>query len=129
MSRKKQNYLDYVPGRNPRFPSTEREDSLITITVIRRGIFDKIAQAFFHAPAQSHIDLDKYGSFVWKQIDGQRTLYEIGRLISAEFGTEAEPLYPRLVRFFAILKDCRFILWVKREESAPLRQKQTGPMA
>lgn len=124
MTGKKQNYLDYVPGRNPRFPSAEREDSLITVTVVRRGIFNKIAQAFFHTPARTCIDLDKYGSFVWKQIDGRRTLYDIGQLISAEFGTEAEPLYPRLARFFTILKEYRFILWIKQQEKQPhLRRK------
>lgn len=113
MTKQKQNYLDYVPAKNPSFPSTERANGLTTITITRRGIFDKIAQTFFHAPARSRIDLDKYGSFVWKQINGARSVYDIGELVRAEFGQEADPLYPRLVKFFAILKEQRFISWRK----------------
>lgn len=111
MAKVKQNYLDFVPGKNPDFPAEERQDGLITVIITRKGIYDRIAQTFFHAPAQSRIDLDQYGSFVWKQIDGHRSIFEIGKLTSQEFGQEAEPLYPRLVKFFAILKEHRFIVW------------------
>lgn len=111
MARQSKNYLDFIPMKNPAFPVSEREDGLVTVTIIRRGIYDKIAQKFFHVPAQSNIDLDKYGSFIWKQISGSRSIYDIGQLIKAKFGEAAEPLYPRLVKFFAILKENRFIMW------------------
>lgn len=111
MAKQKQNYLDFVPIQTHSFPVKERTDGLVTVTITRRGIYDKIAQKFFHTPAQSHIDLDKYGSFVWKQIDGTRSVYEIGQLAKTQFGEESEPLYPRLVKFIAILKENRFIGW------------------
>lgn len=111
MAKQKQNYLDFVPGKNPEFPSSEREDGLVTVIIRHKGIYNKIAQTFFHAPAQSRIDLDRYGSFVWNQIDGERSVFEIGKLVEKKFGREADPLYPRLVKFFAILKENKFIVW------------------
>ena len=97
--------------RNPDFYWGEREEGLVTVTVVRTGFYDRVAQRFFHAPPASRIDLDRYGSFVWEQIDGTRTIHEISLLVRERFGEEAEPLVPRLVKFFAILKDNRFVAW------------------
>ncbi len=33
-------------------------------------------------------------------IDNERSVYEIGQIISQEFGEDAEPLYERLVVYF-----------------------------
>ena len=59
----------------------------------------------------SHIKvkLDGLGSAVWKLIDGVRTVEEIGGQIRGIFGSDAEPLYPRLVEFLEILCRNKFI--------------------
>lgn len=106
----KQNYLDFIPALNPAFPFCQREAGLISITVRHKGFYHRIARTFFKTPAESEIALDKYGSFVWKQIDGNRTVFEIGTLLGEAFGSEADPLFPRLVRFISILRNNRFIL-------------------
>ena len=62
----------------------------------------------------SHIALDKYGSFVWRQMDGKRNVHEISKLVSAQFGEAAEPLVPRLVKYIQILYQNKFIGYVKR---------------
>lgn len=113
MAKKQKNYLEFVPQKNPTFPFHEREAGLITVTVIHRGFYDKIAQKIFKTPASSEIDLDAFGSFVWQQIDGTRSIYEIAQLVKETFGEKAEPLYERLVKYFHILQTHKFISFRK----------------
>lgn len=108
------NYLEQVPGRNPDFAWKEDEKGFVTVDMIHRGLFDKLAQTLFVTPKVSHIHLDAFGSFVWKQIDGERDLVEIGRLVKEEFGDKAEPLYERLAKFFDTLENSHFISFEKR---------------
>jgi len=115
MDRKKkktENYLDYIPKQNTLFPFQENEKGNIEIARKNRGLFNRIAQLLFRKPKVSYIELDAFGSFVWRQIDGKRNVYEIGKLVKAKFGQEAEPLYERLTKFLRILRNNEFILYV-----------------
>ena len=51
------------------------------------------------------------GSFVWPHLDGDKDILEIGKLVEAEFGEKANPLYERLAMFFRILESYKFIGW------------------
>ena len=81
-----------------------------------RGLFNRIAQIFFRKPKISRIELDTFGSFIWKQIDGKKDVYQIGRLVKDKFGEEAEPLYERLAKFLHILRSNDFILYVNLQK-------------
>ena len=59
---------------------------------------------------------DHFGSFIWKQIDGKKDVYQIGRLVKDKFGEEAEPLYERLAKFLHILRSNDFILYVNLQK-------------
>lgn len=50
-------------------------------------------------PEYRKTDLDEYGSFIVLQIDGVRTVREIGEILEANFGEETHPLYERLLLF------------------------------
>ncbi|WP_172620008.1 PqqD family peptide modification chaperone, partial [Clostridioides difficile] len=45
------------------------------------------------------IELDEYSSFVFLQIDGQRTVREIGKNLEAKYGEESHPLYESTAKF------------------------------
>ena len=81
-----QNYLEQIPERNPKLTWKEDESGIVILDMVHQGLFDKIAQGLFATPKVSHIRLEAFGSFIWKQIDGQRDLAEIGALVKAEFG-------------------------------------------
>lgn len=102
------NYLDYVPVIDPRNTWSEAEGK-VTIHMVHRGFYATIAQKVFHTPRVSHIDLDAYGSFLWTQIDGERTVGQLALLMKERFGQEAEPLYDRLVKYMQILRNNHFI--------------------
>jgi hypothetical protein len=82
------------------------------------GVFDRIAQKLFHTPPVSRVELDRYGSFLWRGMDGSRSVGELGELLRGEFGAEAEPLYDRLVRYLQILRNNGFILFPGRDRGA-----------
>ena len=103
------NYLEYVPVIDPRNTWSEM-DGKITIHMVHRGFYAAIAQKFFHTPRVSHIDLDRYGSFLWTRIDGKKTVGQLALELKEQFGQEAEPLYDRLVKYMQILHNNHFIL-------------------
>lgn len=104
----KENYLERIPVRNEEYDWKEN-GRLVTVIQKNKGIYNKMAQKFFKTPDVSNISLDEFGSFVWLQIDGSRTILEIGKLVKEEFGEKAEPLYERLSKYFYILKAEKFI--------------------
>ena len=111
---KDRNYLEQIPVRNPDFPWKENDQGIVTVDMVHSGFFAALARKLWVTPKVSHIKLDRFGSFVWKQIDGERDLVEIGRLVKEEFGDKAEPLYERLAKFFDTLENSHFISFEKR---------------
>lgn len=109
----KENLLDFVPKRNSLISFTEDKKGIVTLEVKNRGFYNRIAQIFFRRPKTSFISLEEFGSFIWKQIDGTRTVMEIAGLVKDEFGDKAEPLYERLGQYMKTLRKCDYILWVK----------------
>lgn len=68
--KKRENYLDLVPVMNPGNSWDQDEDGIVTIHMVHRGFYDKLAQKFFHTPRVSHIKLDEYGSFCGRRSMG-----------------------------------------------------------
>lgn len=114
MAKQKENYLDYIPKHNERFSWEEKENGLVVVKVANTGFFNRIAQLIFRKSKFSYIDLDEFGSFVWTQIDGQRTVYEIGQAVRNKFGDKAEPLYERLAKFITVLRNNAYVVYVNK---------------
>lgn len=108
MSRRKKNFLDYIPVRAPAFAWRE-EDGAVVVDMVHKGVYAAIAQRLFHRPKVSHIKLDEYGSFLWRRMDGHTDVAALGRLLEAEFGQDIQPLYPRLVQYMRTLLGNKFI--------------------
>ena len=118
--KKKENYLDYIPRPNTLFECNKNKDGKIEIKMHNKGVFNKIAQVLFKKPKYSYIELDEFGSFVWEQMDGKKTIYEIGTLVKERFGDKAEPLYERLSQYIKILHNNHFIVYENK-----LRKKES----
>ena len=74
--KEKKNYIDNIPRIND-MKWEVLEDGIVEITVENTGFYNKVAQRLFKKPRYSFIKLDEYGSFVWQQIDGKKSIYEI----------------------------------------------------
>lgn len=116
MAKKKaDNFLDYIPKHNALYPYRVNDKGLIEIQVHHRGLFNRIAQIFFKRPKISWIELPGMGTFIWNQIDGNRNVYEIGQLLKAAYGQEAEPLYERLCTFIKSLHNNCYIVYENKK--------------
>ena len=104
----KKNFLDCIPYINDG-NTWDEKDGMVTVNMVNKGFYHKLAQLVFKTPRVSHIELDEFGSFVWMRIDGKRTVYDISELVKEKFGEKAEPLYERLIKFFVILKNNKFV--------------------
>lgn len=111
MKKKKQqkNYLDLVPVRSAELTWKRGEDGMIVLEVENTGVFNRIAQKLFKRPKVTKVHMEKYGSFLWPLIDGERSVMELADLQKAEFGEEVEPLYPRVVKYMQIMESYHFI--------------------
>ena len=113
MAKKKENFLDYIPRHNKRF-SWEIKENGVVIRVVNIGLCHRLAQLLFGKPPISYIHLDEFGSFVWEQINGEKTVYEIGLAVQERFGEKAEPLYERLVKFITILRNNTYVVYATK---------------
>ena len=103
------NYMECVPVRGDDRPWREKEDGLVEIDMENRGFYNFIAQKFFKKPRVSHIALDKYGSVVWKNIDGHKSINDIVKVMEAAFPSEKKRMLDRVVTYMATLQRSGFI--------------------
>ncbi len=115
MKKEKKNYVDKIPKINNKTWEVS-EDGIVEITVENTGFYNWLAQKLFKKPRYSFIKLDKYGSFVWQQIDGQKTIYEIGRILKNSHKGAADRLYERLSTYFRILENNKYIIFIGEDK-------------
>lgn len=109
--KEKKNYIDNVPKIND-IKWEVLENGIVEITVENTGFYNTVAQKLFKRPRYSFIKLDEYGSFVWQQIDGKKTIYEIGKELGENHKGASTQLYERLAKYFAILERNKYIVFV-----------------
>ena len=111
MGRKKgpaENYLDRIPVRAD-LRWEQSEAGAVTLFIENRGAMNTVAQKLFHKPRFSQVHLDELGSFLWPLIDGEQTVAQLAGPLSERFGPAAEPLYPRIARYFQVLESYGFV--------------------
>ena len=79
------NYLDLIPVRSEELHWHKDIKGRVILDVENTGWFNKIAQT------------------------GKRTVTDIAALVKEEFGEAAEPLYPRIIKYFQIVESYHFI--------------------
>ena len=107
--KQKKNYLDLIPERAEGLSWEKGEDNIIVLQTENTGLFNRMAQKLFRRPRFTNVHMDKYGSFLWPLLDGEKTVKELAILQKEAFGEEVEPLYPRIVKYFQIMESYHFI--------------------
>ncbi|MBQ9975757.1 MAG: PqqD family protein [Clostridia bacterium] len=105
-----QNFLEKTPCIFPDVKWSSDEDGSVTLEIENKGLMKRATQLLLKKPKISYIHLEKYGSFIFPLIDGQRNIIEIGKLVEEHFGEEAQPLYERLAQYFKTLEANKFII-------------------
>lgn len=120
MSKKKKNkpqvnYLDLIPVKNESLKWHRDFKERVILEVENKGAFHTVAQKLFQKPRYTKIHLDAFGTFIWPLIDGEKTVDDIALLVKEEFGEKAEPLYPRIVKYFQIVESYGFVTFQHRD--------------
>lgn len=115
MAKKQENYLDYIPAVSPKNEWEADENGKVTVHMVHRGFYAAVAQKLFGRPRVSYIDLDEQGSFVFRQIDGSRTVGQIALLVGERFPEEENALYARLIKYMQILRNNGFIYFAGKD--------------
>lgn len=97
-----ENLLNIVFRISPQTSYDVKENGLVVIKEKQ----DRKIQKFFRKlgadiPEYRRIDLDNLSSFVFLQIDGRRTVREIGQALEKEYGDRVKPVYERLSMFLS----------------------------
>jgi len=103
------NFLDFIPAIKKDLEWKTETDGKITVIYKHRGLTSKIANIIFKMPEKTQVHLDELGSFVWINIDGKNSVYDISQKVKEQFNNQAEPLYERICQYFKVLKFNEFI--------------------
>ena len=89
----------------------EVNDDLVTIIERQDHFIQKFFRKLkFKIPMYKKIELDKYSSFVFLQIDGKKTVEDIGSSLENTYGEDSHPLYERLLVFLNHIEvNCKYI--------------------
>ncbi len=83
------------------------------VTILKKQ--DHTVQKFFRKlkfkiPEYTKKTLDEYGSYLFLQIDGKKTVKDIGENLEAKYGDKVYPLYERLLLFLNYINaHCHYI--------------------
>ncbi|UCE36243.1 MAG: PqqD family protein [Thermoplasmata archaeon] len=100
------NILDMIPIRV--YEWEEKETVSVKVPRFRSRLGQRFCSLIKKEPTYS-VNLDKYGSFVWKLCDGKRTVREIGKALLNEYGEEVDPVYERVGELFNIMEANKLI--------------------
>ncbi len=106
-----ENYLEKIPMPNRQLKWEQTDAGKVDLLVENTGFFNRVAQKLFAKPVVTYVHLDDMGSFIWKIMDGEKNIIELGKAVEEHFGDSAKPLYERLAKYFQILDSYRFIEW------------------
>lgn len=106
--KEERNLLTMVPLLREKVRYDEGEALLI---VDRSNLVERFSIRYLKQPSVRKIKLDTFGSFVIKQTLANKTVEEISQCLSEQFGEEAEPALPRLMKFLEILESQEWIRW------------------
>jgi hypothetical protein len=87
------------------------KDNIVTILVKQDHKIQKFFRKLkFRIPEYKKISFDEYGSYVFLQIDGIKTIKDIGENLEIKYGEKAYPLYERLLLFLKHIDvNCKYI--------------------
>ena len=105
--------MDIIYTPSDKITYKENDEGLIVLKVENTGFYNTVAQKLFKRPRFSYISLDKYGTVVWKSLDGTTTVNEVVEYMKEAFPDETDRMLDRTIQFFRILDANNYI---KKEE-------------
>lgn len=108
------NLLKMKPVRLYKWKPQDTDSALVAISMPRfNSKFGKKLGRIFNIKPTYNVNLEKYGSAVWRLCNGNVTVKEIGEVLQEQYGDEVEPLYGRLSYYLTLLEKNKLIKYEK----------------
>ena len=105
--KKETNLLKLIPTRVSDWK--DNDEGLITLILPKfKSRIGRIIASKFKNPMYE-VKLDEIGTFLWRECDGGKNIYDISQDMVKEFGEEIEPVYERIKIFINMLKNLNAI--------------------
>ena len=103
--------LNIIFKKSDKIEYEVNEEEIVTILEKQDHKIQKFFRKLkFKIPLYKEIDFDEISSEVFLQIDGDKTVKEIGSNLEKKYGDKVNPLYERLLIFLNyIYRDCKYI--------------------
>jgi len=82
-----------------------------TLVVPRTSWIEKMSIRFLKQPDSIKVDVTGLGGFVLERCNGVHNVQEIADQLAGQYGEEAEPVLPRLVKYLEIVEMNGWITW------------------
>jgi hypothetical protein len=106
-----QNLLEMVPVLDTKVHYHEEKGKSGCLVIDRTSFLERLSIKYLKQPSVRKIHLDKFGSFTVKQFEEYKTVDVITKEMQQQFGEEAEPALPRLLKFLQTLEAHEWIKW------------------
>lgn len=104
MKKQELNLMDQVFVHSEKFSFLCDENGIVTVLEPQNHKIQRfLRKVGFSISENRKMKLDEYGSYVYLQIDGKKTVKEIGEALSAKHEGAAEQLYERLCPYIRTL--------------------------
>jgi hypothetical protein len=108
------NLLKMKPVRTRKWKPNPKDKDLVSIIIPRFNTdLGKKLGRMFKINQTYNVNLEKYGSSVWRLCNGEATVKEIGEVLREQYGEDVEPLYERLSYYLTLLEKNKLIKYEK----------------
>ena len=105
------NLLDFIPIHHIEWKENLETNFIVLIKPKFENSFLKQHLLPLLKNPNFRINLDAYGSKVWKLIDGRRNIMQIADILKESYGTVVDPVYDRVGKFMMSLEKHKFITY------------------
>lgn len=99
------NFLNVVYQITPDLEHSVNEEGLVVIAKPQNHWIQRFfRKIYIKIPEAVYMTLDDYGSFIMKQVDGKKTVGQIGEALAAEYEEASVHLYERLELYMTHLE-------------------------
>lgn len=99
-----------IPMKSPEVSWEESKTGRIRLKVERKNTIYRIIKIFTGKVMIDKVPLDRYGSFIWKHVDGKTSVQKMQELLEDEYGEELEDVRERTYRYFRSLVEYEFVV-------------------
>lgn len=108
------NGLELIFAKNPKTWYELNEEGLVVVKEEQNRFIQKILRKIgLKIPQITTLTLDKYSSFAFLCVDGEKTALQIYKLMEEEFGDEIRPADRLLLLLSHLEKNAKYIYLVK----------------